>query len=336
MTEKETHAGLNRPEGEKSPLLENAIISIQLGLEDYESEDKRRVLSATRNLYSGVLLLCKEVLRRHSPPGSNEVLLKKTKDVTKDPDGSIRMVGAGKSTVGRVEIEKLFKQLQLKVDLSKLKRLAEIRNEIEHLHAPTKLGVIQEAIADAMPIIRSVIVNELEDEPNELLGQEAWGILLKEAKVFKEEKDACKDSFENIEWNSEALGNSVEELRCFNCLSSLIKNEFEGASQDDLVLVCSECGEILDREAAFEHALVESKKIESYRAMKDGVEAPLEDCPVCNREMYVFEEDKCANCDFSMEGYTCNRCGNPLSLDDYRCGNYTLCDYCVYITSKPD
>ena len=329
MTEKETHAGLSRPEGEKSPLLENAIISIQLGLEDYESEDKRRVLSATRNLYSGVLLLCKEVLRRHSPPDSNDVLLKKTKGVTKDPDGSIRMVGVGESTVGRVEIEKLFKQLQLKVDLSKLKRLAEIRNDIEHLHAPTKLGVIQEAIADAMPIIRSVIVNELEDEPNELLGQEAWGILLKEAEVFKEVEDVCKTSFKNVEWNSEALGNSVKELRCPNCLSSLIKNESErGVLRDDLVLVCSECGEILDRETAFERALGALKFAESYMAATRGGEYPLGYCPECHRETYVYDEDKCVNCGFIMDVLRCRRCGNPLSLDDYEYGNDMWCSYC--------
>ena len=251
MTEKETHAGVNRPEGKKSPLLENAIISIQLGLEDYEAEDERRALSATRNLYSGVLLLCKEVLRRHSPPDSNDVLLKKTKDVTKDPDGSIRMVGVGKNSVGRHEIVKRFEQLQLEVDLSNLGRLAEIRNDIEHLHAPAP-GAIQKAIAGAMPIIQSVIVKELKDNPSRLLGQPAWGILLKEAEVFKEEKDACMANFENVEWNSGALEESMEELHCPNCLSSLIKNESsQGASQDDLLLVCSECSEILERETAF-------------------------------------------------------------------------------------
>ena len=335
MTEEESQDGLDRPEGEKSPLLQNAIISIRLGLEDYESKNKHRVLSATRNLYAGVLLLCKEVLRRHSPPDSNDVLLKKTKGVTKDPDGSIRMVGVGESTVGRVEIEKLFKQLQL-VDLSKLGRLAKIRNNIEHSHAPAP-GAIQEAIAGAMPIIRSVIVSELKDNPSRLLGQKAWVILLKEAEVFKEEKDACMASFENVEWNSGALEESMEELHCPNCLSPLIKNESsQGVSQDDLLLVCSKCGETLERETAFEDALVESKRTESYIAMTDGDEYPLGECPECDREMYVFDEGKCANCDFSIEGDTCFYCGASLSLDDYRYGDGSSCSYCAHIMSKPD
>ena len=58
-------------------LLQNAVVSIQLGLEDFASEDERRVISSVRNLYSGVLLLCKEVLRLLSPPDSNDVLILK-------------------------------------------------------------------------------------------------------------------------------------------------------------------------------------------------------------------------------------------------------------------
>jgi hypothetical protein len=60
-----------------NPLLKNAVVSIQLGLEDFASDDGRRIISAARNLYSGVLLLAKEVLRqlsvkRHSHPHQEE------------------------------------------------------------------------------------------------------------------------------------------------------------------------------------------------------------------------------------------------------------------------
>src|SRR5882724_9689847 len=99
-------------------LLDNAIVSIQLGLEDYASEDKRRVISAARNLYAGVLLLCKEVLRRFSPPGSNDILIRTRKKAVKEAGGTVRIVGDGKHTIDRAEIEKTFAQLQLNVDLS--------------------------------------------------------------------------------------------------------------------------------------------------------------------------------------------------------------------------
>jgi len=50
-------------------ILKNAIISIQLGIEDFlkTEKDPRRALSAMRNLYAGVLLLFKEKLARLSP-----------------------------------------------------------------------------------------------------------------------------------------------------------------------------------------------------------------------------------------------------------------------------
>jgi hypothetical protein len=47
--------------------------------------------------------------------------------------------------------------------------------------------LIQEAIADAMPIIRDIIVKKLKHEPTALLGQAAWDTLLGVAKVFYQE-----------------------------------------------------------------------------------------------------------------------------------------------------
>ena len=265
-----------------SPLLQNAVVSIQLGLEDFASEDERRVISAVRNLYSGVLLLCKEVLRLLSPPDSNDILIKKTKKAIKDPDGSVRIVGDGRKTVDRFEIEATFKQLQLAVDLSNLKRLAEIRNDIEHLHPTHAPALIQEAIADAMPVIRAIVVNELEEDPGDLLGLDAWNALLDEAKVFKAEEDACKATFDNIQWNNGALADAVNELRCPNCSSSLLKNDSsEASSLSELDLICSKCGEVADAEAVFEEALGQSLQGAAYIAMTDGGEPPLKNCPEC-------------------------------------------------------
>ena len=320
-----------------SSLLQNAVVSIQLGLEDFASEDERRIISAVRNLYSGVLLLCKEVLRLLSPPDSNDLLIKKTKKVVKDQDGSIRLVGDGKKTIDRLEIETVFKQLQLSVDLSNLKRLATIRNDIEHLHPIHAAALIQEAIADAMPIIRAIIVSELKKEPYALLGLDAWKALLDEEKVFRVEKNACEATFDNIQWNSAALVDAVRELRCPNCSSSLLKNDAaEASSLSELELICSKCGEVADAEAVFEEALEQSLGWLNYIAMTDGGEPGLENCPECDRDMYIVNEDKCVNCDFSLEGCKCAMCGTSLSIDDYRYGGGDLCSYHQYVLSKDD
>jgi hypothetical protein len=173
-----------------------------------------------------------------------------------DADGSVRLVGDGKKTIDRAEIEESFKQLQLDVDLSKLKRLADIRNDIEHMHPGIGPTLIQEAMADAMSIIRAIIVNELHEEPASLLGSDAWDALLNEASVFKHEQDACRASFDAIDYGSETLGGAATELRCPNCTSTLLRNDNAAATRfDDLLLVCLKCGEHAESEDVFEEAL---------------------------------------------------------------------------------
>src|SRR5882672_11423174 len=56
-------------------LLTNAIESIQVGVEDYQSGTRPRLLSAVRNIHAGILLLFKEALRRESPKDTNDALM---------------------------------------------------------------------------------------------------------------------------------------------------------------------------------------------------------------------------------------------------------------------
>jgi hypothetical protein len=50
-----------------SSLFDNAVASIRMGIEDYQSQDAFRDISAVRNYYAGVLLLAKEALVRRFP-----------------------------------------------------------------------------------------------------------------------------------------------------------------------------------------------------------------------------------------------------------------------------
>ncbi|MCY4046967.1 MAG: hypothetical protein OXF42_02500 [Candidatus Dadabacteria bacterium] len=322
-----------------NPLLQNAISSIQLGLQDFESDDKRRIISATRNLYSGVLLLCKEVLRRLSPPESKDVLIFAKKQAKKQADGTIIFVGAGRNTVGRLEIEECFKQLQIQVNLSKLGRLGKIRNEIEHKHPNHAPALIQEAVADAMPIIRDVIVNQLETSPPQLLGKQAWNILLGEAEVLKREQDACRESFNKVVWGSATIERSLNDFHCQKCSSTLIKNNNKTTIHpEDLILVCSECDEKSDIDSVIEVALEESLRGDNYIAIKDGAGPVIDTCPECFKETYVFAEGQCLNpyCDFTLSDKNCGICGQELTLDDYLHSNGSLCSYHFDTMSKDD
>ena len=260
-----------------------------------------------------MLLLAKEVLRQLSPPGSNDILIRTKKKAVKEADEIVKLVGDGKKTIDRFDIEETFKQLQLGVDLSNLRRLADIRNDIEHMHPNHATALIQEAIADAMPIIRDVIVKELKEEPSVLLGNEAWDALLNEARVFKEEQEACRASFDAIRWETETLAEALEEFQCPKCSSTLLRNNNAKATKpDELVFVCSKCGEAADLDEVIEAALKESLWADGHIAAKEGGDPVLEECPECSKETYVFAEGKSLNpgCDFSLEGYECvNRHG---------------------------
>ena len=318
-------------------LLKNAIDSIQIGLEDYKSSDKRRVISATRNLYAGVLLLCKEVLRRLSPSGSNDILIRTRNKPVREKNGAIKFVGTGKNTINHQEIETIFKQLQIKVDLSNLKRLTEIRNDIEHRHPKDALALIQEAIADAMPIIHNILVKELDEEPRSLLGADAWEILLSETQVFLQEYSTCRESFAAIDWKSETLEAAVQEFPCPDCASSLLRNDNVHATRSNEVhLTCSKCGGHAKLEDVLEDALERHLKWDAYRGFKDGGYPPLESCPECDREAFIINENRCVICDFSLDDYQCELCSTQLSIDDYRYGEGRYCLYHEHFVYKDD
>jgi hypothetical protein len=83
-------------------LFENAIESVQIGVEDLLKNDDRRVLSAVRNVHAGVLLLCKEKLRRLSP--NDELLLAQRFEPRPNASGQVSVVAVGRNTAGVEDI----------------------------------------------------------------------------------------------------------------------------------------------------------------------------------------------------------------------------------------
>ncbi|SIT08699.1 hypothetical protein [Insolitispirillum peregrinum] len=80
-------------------IYKNAIASIQIGIEDFGSDDERRVLSAVRNVYAGVLLLGKEVLLKASPSEIGDVLIRDRIVPKRNANGSISFVGKSDKTI---------------------------------------------------------------------------------------------------------------------------------------------------------------------------------------------------------------------------------------------
>ena len=104
-------------------ILQNAIDSIAIGLEDYESTDDRRIVSSTRNIFAGILLLFKHKLCELSPQGTDEALIKQRVLPTIDSTGAVNWIGKGAKTVDVFNIEERFKSLNIVVDWTRLKKI---------------------------------------------------------------------------------------------------------------------------------------------------------------------------------------------------------------------
>ncbi|WP_029834987.1 hypothetical protein [Vibrio parahaemolyticus] len=92
-------------------ILKNAVDSIAIGLEDFESDDDRRIISSTRNIFAGILLLFKHRLCELSPEGSDEALIKQKVLPAIDATGAVNWIGQGKKTVDVQNIKDRFKSL---------------------------------------------------------------------------------------------------------------------------------------------------------------------------------------------------------------------------------
>ena len=116
-------------------ILKNAVDSIAIGLEDFESSDQRRIVSCTRNLFAGILLLFKHKLSMMSTPESDEALIKQRVMPTKDDAGEIVWKGKGSKTVDVQNIRERFDSLDIDVNWKRIIKVNQFRNDIEHYYS---------------------------------------------------------------------------------------------------------------------------------------------------------------------------------------------------------
>ncbi|GAB0057328.1 hypothetical protein SIID45300_01653 [Candidatus Magnetaquicoccaceae bacterium FCR-1] len=319
-----------------SSLLDNAVASIRLGIEDYQAcnNDKDRVLSAVRNVYAGVLLLSKEVLRSLSP--DDEVLLH-WEVVPKLSENGIQFKpaheGRVRRTIDKQEILDRFKSLGLQIQESKINRISKVRNDIEHYYSRHTPAEIENALADAFIVILDLTRQHLHKDPSNLFGQNVWETFTEIKDIFDQEMKLCRESLSAIDWETETLKSSLEDFRCEACGSVLIKQlDANNTDWRNAKFQCHQCGELIDSEELVRSAIEESLFGESYIACKEGGDQPYEDCPECGG-IYIFEENCCLMCGFELSG-SCVICHNPISLGDYEASGGGLCSYHQYVADS--
>lgn len=310
-------------------LLQNAANSIRLGLEDFQSDEDDRLLSASRNFYAGILLLYKEKLRRLSPPNSDEVLLKVQIRPRLDADGNLSFVGSGRKTVDVQQIKERFKDLSISVDWNRLDRLMSVRNEIEHYFTTQSRDALRSFISNGFLLFRDFARVHLQEDPIELVGQDAWGRIVDVAEVYERELARCHSLLREREWMTSALADAVTDASCPECGSSLL--EPMGDEQRNPEVRCTSCGHSVH----FEDFAVLSmnEHYDDHAHIVDGGDPEVVDCPHCGANAFHMPSSECAVCgeSFSEE---CAICGNSIAPDEYDGGS--LCSYHQYVASKDD
>lgn len=315
-------------------ILNNAVASIQVGMEDFSSDDPRRVLSAIRNIYAGILLLFKHKLQEMSPPESDEALLKTRVLPTIHPDtGEVAWVGQGKKTVEVRDIQERLTALGITgVDWKRLNALQNIRNDIEHYYTELPEEKLREAVSNALHLIVEFCEPYLEQRPVDLLGEEAWSLMLEIATIFDAQLRACRENLESAHWPFEIVARAVPVMACPGCESPLIQVVDLSARRDGISFSCSACG----YEAAYHEvigpAVDKATSGENHWRAKDGASPLTEECPECREHAYLADEGVCAACFFEQEYMYCEYCEERLTLEDQFLEG--VCGYCNYKLEK--
>ncbi len=314
-------------------ILNNAIDSIILGLEDYESSDHKHLISCTRNIFAGILLLFKHKLSVLSPENSDEVLIKQRVLPKKDPTGIIVWEGKGKKTVDVHQIKERFESLGVKTHWDRIKKINEFRNDIEHYHSNMSKDAIRYLLSNSFIVIRDFITEELALDPRNLLGEDSWNILVSVSEVYQKEKEACNGEIDKIDWASESLGEALKDIDCENCGSGLITIKKFEKVREYTVLVCKSCQSEYEYESIVEEAITKYFSFEKYLSFTDGNTIPVISCPECGNETYVYSEEQCLFCGASFK-HTCGRCGQEIMPEEIDGSGF--CGWCSHMMSKDD
>lgn len=313
-------------------LLTNAVESIQVGIEDWQAATRARLLSAVRNIHAGILLLFKEALFRQSPDGSNEVLIKMRIVPEADAQSGIKFVGVGRKTVDAQQIRERFESLGITADWSAFKKISDVRNDIEHYYADVTKESLRGVIASAFLLIRGFAVEELEEEPRELLGQTTWDLMLQASEVYSVERQECDAAIAAVSWESGTLESGLHSLRCLDCGSDLLKPD-SAENYSEVTLTCRSCGDEMASNYFIPRAVSAALERELYLVADDGGDDPLADCPSCYKSTYVMGERRCAYCGHEAK-HNCWRCGGSIPASEM--SSSPLCGYCEHVMSKDD
>lgn len=311
------------------PIYRNALNAIQVGVEDFNEDSPARVASAVRSLTAGLLLLCKEKLRRLSP--NDDLLIWKSLKPALDEDGRVYFRKSGQSTVDVHEIIERFGVCGITCNTKLLQRIAEVRNAVEH-HYVDDVSRIRSAFVDGLTFLSQFMPEQLGTNPIDALGSEIWEELTQQKEIEDALRLECRSSYRDMVW-PDLLRDTIERSGCPECHSPLVRQlDSHNTDPFSATWVCAACGYRRDAQEWVGQIVPELYSGEIFIAIKDGDEPPVANCPECNQEAFVYAASQCLACGFEFDGGgECSLCGEPLGLEDY---GEAFCSYHRYVAER--
>lgn len=273
-------------------LLDNAIRSIQIGLNDYRYEE--RLVSSVRNIYAGILLLFKYKLFLLSGKETNAALIKQNVVPTIDSQGAVIWKGVGNKTIDVAGIRIRFKSLGIHVDWNAFDRISKHRNEIEHFFSPLSENEASELLADCFIIISRFLSNNLKLNAREVLGDDAWQILLHAHEVYDYEIEKNFQAIDSLTFYHDVIRGIFLKFCCISCSSPLVQPTRLGAAEDAMFF-CAEC----DSKYSYDDICnmgVCDLYISSFRDDPEENGFPFYNCKICRQGLYLKEYRVCTAC----------------------------------------
>lgn len=310
-------------------ILKNATDSISMGIEDFESNDPRRIISCARNLFAGILLLFKHRLVQLSPAGSDNALIKqRVRPIV--VAGHIEWRGTGKTTVDVQQIRERFSDLGIAVDWDRMKKIQDYRNDVEHYFSAASHKSAKAMITDCFVVVRDFIRIELKLDPKEQFAPGIWRIFTSVAEVYEKEKEACTQKIDKVDWEFRELRKALRRLTCPECGSGLLDVECKGG-RETASFTCLGCGESMEFLAAAKAAIADLYGAANHSRLKDGGEPATINCPNCSEETYLMDRNVCVLCGESASR-ECSICCCTIPAEEL--DGTGVCGYCSYMSSK--
>jgi len=316
-----------------SVIFKNAVTSIRLGIEDFETDDDDRMMSAARNYYAGLLLLAKECLVAAAPTADAMTVVGAKFKPIPNNSGGVDHVVNGYATVDLGTLKKRFKDFNLTWPDADISKLQEYRNNLEHYHLAAPVAALRAAIASSFPMI--VDFFEILNKNPQLYLSTVWDVMVAERETFVKLQLQCDATWAPVVWPAPV--SAIDQMSCPNCQSSLIEQHyFKNTDHSDVYGRCVQCDEHIDH-AKMMTMIVQASYEVGRRAAMEGEESPICDCPECGEGAYLdmFIDEKtsgvCFACGAKVEN-ECSRCHERIPIVEYIDGE--LCGYCNHAFDK--